>query len=165
MHIITRVGCAAALFLGVAEFASAGESGTFRALMSSTYEFTTVEVAGTRVTAGSVQGTFTVTESSGAPFVAGRHSASICVTYVKQSATGVDLEAPCVITDASGDALHLVLRRTEGTVGMDGGGEGSTQILGGTGAYSGIAGTCTYEATYIGERRVVGPAECEWHRP
>ena len=165
MDFITRLGCAAALFLGVAEFASASESGTFSALMSSTYEFTTVEVAGTHVTAGSVHGIFTVTASSGAPFATGQHSAAVCVAYVKQSATGVDLEAPCVITDPSGDALHLVLRRTEGTVGIGGGGEGSSQVLGGTGAYSGMVGTCSYEATYIGDRHVVGPADCEWQRP
>ena len=164
MQIITRVGCAAALFLGVAEFASASESGAFSVLMSSTYEFTTIEVAGTQVTAGSVQGTFTVMESSGAPFAVGQHSAAVCVTYVKQSATGVDLEAPCVITDASGDDLDLVLRRTEGTLGMGGGGAGSSQILGGTGAYSGITGTCTYQGTYVSDRHVVGSADCKWQR-
>ena len=164
MQITARIGCAATLCLGVAGFASAGESGKFSALMSNTYDFTTIEVAGTQVTAGSVQGTFTVTESSGAPFVTGRHSASACVAYVKQSATGVDLEAPCVVTDASGDVLYLVLRRAEGTVGI-GGGAGSSQILGGTGGYSDIVGTCTYQATYVTERHVVGPADCEWQRP
>ncbi len=149
----------------IAGFASASESGKFSALMSNTYDFASIEFAGTHVIAGSVQGTFTITESTGKPFNVGEHRASACVAYVKQSETGIELEAPCVLTDAAGDLLYLVLRRSEGSVGTGGSGEGHSQIVGGTGAYSGITGTCSYEVNYIGEHHVVGPAICDWQRP
>lgn len=165
MHSIGRIGCAATLCTVIAGFASASEIGKFSALMSNTYDFASIEIAGTHVIAGSLQGTITITESTGDPFNVGEHSASACVAYVKQSETGMELEAPCVLTDAAGDSLHLMLRRSEGSVGTGGGGEGHSQIVGGTGAYSGITGTCSYEANYIGEHQVVGLAVCDWQRP
>ena len=37
-------------------------------------------------------------------------------------------------------------------------------LMGGTGANSGITGTCTYEVEYLANNRYVSRAECAWQR-
>ena len=36
--------------------------------------------------------------------------------------------------------------------------------IGGTGKYAGVTGTCTYEASYLTQDRVVTEGECAWDR-
>ena len=45
-----------------------------------------------------------------------------------------------------------------------GGGEGRWQLMGGTGKYAGVTGTCTYDTSYLTQDRVVTEGECAWER-
>ncbi len=58
--------------------------------------------------------TTTVTGSSGGPFAVGESSLVVCLAYVTKTDAGMDLEAPCTNTDASGDTSFWRARRTAG---------------------------------------------------
>ena len=45
-----------------------------------------------------------------------------------------------------------------------GGGDGRWQLMGGTGKYAGVTGTCTYDTSYLTQERVVTEAKCAWER-
>ena len=59
------------------------------------------------------------------------------------------MQAPCVDTDTSGDILYSRAVRGEGDVSAGGGGPGVWELLGGTGKYAGVTGTCSYETEYL----------------
>ena len=42
--------------------------------------------------------------------------------------------------------------------------EGRWELMGGTGKYAGVTGTCTYETSYLSLDRVVTEADCTWER-
>ena len=145
--------------------AAAGEDegGAFEAVTSFVREHVTIEHAGRSVTGGSMRGTTTVTRSDGGPFVAGESSVVECVFHATRTDDGMDLEAPCTNTDPSGDTWYWTARRTAGD--MEVGGAGRRELLGGTGRYAGVRGTCTYTTRYLSEREIVSVAGCEWVRP
>jgi hypothetical protein len=160
-RIAALFAAAAASFCAV-QVSVAEEVGEFRFLASLESAYTTIEHAGASITGGSSSGTFSVVESTGGPFVAGAHHLATCVVLVRESGGEVELEAPCTLTGASGDRLYVVSVRDSGDIAA--GGPGRIEILGGSGAWAGIQGTCSYDATYLG-RHVVSVAECEWRRP
>ena len=145
--------------------ASAEESGNFSMIVVQLQDYTTFDHAGGSVFGGALEGTSTILESSGVPFVEGEHSVSICVAYGEKSAVGMDLEIPCATTDASGDRLDTLSERIAGDVQAGGGGEGRMELLGGTGKYAGINGSCGYNVGYLAGKWLVLMADCTWHRP
>ncbi len=153
---------AAAASFCVVQVSAAEEVGEFRFLASLESAYTTIEHAGASITGGSSSGTFSVVESTGGPFVAGAHHLATCVVLVRASGGEVEIEAPCTLTGASGDQLYVVSVRDSGDI--EAGGPGRIEILGGSGAWAGVQGTCSYDATYLGQH-VVSVAECEWRRP
>ncbi|MXX90540.1 MAG: hypothetical protein F4213_02095 [Boseongicola sp. SB0677_bin_26] len=160
-----------AMIAAVASFAlwhaamAAGEDegGTFELVTSFVREHVTIEHAGRSVTGGSMRGTNTVTRSDGGPFVEGESNVVECVIYATRTEAGLDLEAPCTNTDSSGDTWFWIARRTAGD--MEVGGEGRRELLGGTGRYAGVRGTCTYSTRYLTESEIVSVAGCKWLRP
>ena len=144
------------------EVALAEESGDFRLLTSFERAYTTIEHLGGRVTGGSSSGTASVIESSGGPFVAGAHHLATCVILARESDGELEIEAPCTVTATTGDQLYVLSRRDSGDIA---GGAGGLEILGGSGAWAGIRGSCSYDVEYIGQRRLVAISECEWRRP
>jgi len=60
---------------------------------------------------------------------------------------GMDLEAPCAAPDASGDKSFALSKRSAGDA-ETGGGDGRQEIVGGTGKYAGITGSCTFTVEY-----------------
>ncbi|MCE2492662.1 MAG: hypothetical protein J4F40_08655 [Alphaproteobacteria bacterium] len=162
-------GTAAALvvaagILGAAQTAVAEESGSFTAVASMIHDYTTIEHARGTIIGGASEGISTVLESSGGPFVVGGHSHVTCVVYGKRSAAGMGLEAPCTSTVASGDKLYSLSKRSAGDVEEGGGGKGGLELLGGTGKYGGVTGTCTYETDYLTTDRYVTMTYCMWRR-
>ena len=147
------------------DIAAAGESGTFSMVRVSIADYTTVEHGDGSAFAGPLEGTSTVVRSSGAPFVEGEHSAMRCVAYGKESGAGMDLEVPCAATDADGDRLDTLAKRTAGGVEAGGGGRGAMALSGATGKYAGITGTCEYDVDYLKDKWLVLMADCTWGRP
>ena len=143
----------------------AEERGTFTAIASMVHDYTTIEHDGGTIIGGASVGTSTVIESSGAPFVAGGHSEVTCVVYAKKSAVGMELDAPCTSTAVSGDKLYTLSERSAGGVEEGSGGDGTLEIMGGTGKYARVTGICTYRTDYLANNRLVTMTECAWRRP
>jgi len=156
------IGAAALLVCAAAAYA---DSGTYESIVSLVPQYKSMEHGDGTVTGGSSAGTSTILKSSGAPFTEGASSAFECVIFAKKTAAGMDLEAPCASTDASGDKVFSVARRKVGDVSEGGGGQGTTQITGGTGRYAGLTGSCSYRVDYLPGNRLVSMSKCRWQRP
>ena len=161
---IAAAAFAAMAFSCAAEAAAADESGSFTALASLVADYTMIEHPGGTIVGGASAGTNTILESSGGPFAAGEHSHVTCVVYGKKSAAGLTLEAPCTSTAAVGDKFYLMSKRSAGGVEEGTGGAGSLELVGGTGKFAGVTGTCTYRTAYLAEGRVVTMSACKWRR-
>ena len=140
------------------------ESGTYAQVVSLLTNYTKSERGTETVIGGSSSGTVTTIQSSGGPFVEGASGLFECIVFAKRTGSGMDLEAPCTSTDASGDKLFSIAKRKAGDVNPGGGGEGRSELLGGTGKYSGIAGSCTYKADYLAGNHVVTITKCQWQK-
>lgn len=139
-----------------AQHAVAGGSGSFTSISVLTSSFATLQQSGETIFAGPSEGASVITDSSGDPFAAGTHIAMNCVVYGRISASGVSLEAPCTATASTNGELYLLSKRTGKT--------GRTQLLGGTGKYEGITGTCDYEVARVSPKVNVTTAKCTWKR-
>ena len=146
-----------------AQAAFAEESGTYRALRSFHHDYITIDHGERTFTGGVLTGTRTITESSGGPFVVGANSYTECLVFSSSADDGISLQAPCVDTDTAGDVMHTRAVRNEGTVGT-GGGQGVWELLGGTGKYAGITGTCSYRTEYLEGGVAVVHADCTWSK-
>ena len=144
--------------------AVAEESGTFTGLASMVRDYATIEHAAGTIVGGSSEGTMTILASSGGPFVAGEHGHVTCVVYGKNSTAGLELEAPCTLAMAAEGKLYLVSKRRAGDVEAGGGGGGTIELLGGSGQYAGVTGTCAYDTSYLANDRRVTMTECTWQR-
>ena len=163
---IAAVLVAAGVAAGTPQGAAADEatSGSFHYLNSFTRDYTTFEHAGRTLIGGPLHGTVTVTESSGGPFVEGESGLVACLVYAKRSDAGLDLEAPCTHTYPSGDQWYVLATRKAGDTESGGGGQGRRELLGGTGKYAGVTGSCTYTTSYLEENRSVSRSHCEWRK-
>ena len=155
---------AATMTMMAVQAAYAEESGTYRALRSFHHDYITIDHGERTFTGGVLTGTRTITESSGGPFVAGANSYTECLVFSSSSDDGITLQAPCVDTDTAGDVMHTRAVRNEGTVGTGGGGQGVWELLGGTGKYAGITGTCSYRTEYLEGGVAVVHADCTWSK-
>ncbi len=155
---------AAGAILCGAQAAVAEESGSVRLIRTYVQDYVTFDFDGGSITGGTLEGSVTVLQSSGGPFVEGTHERVTCLAYARRSEAGLDLEAPCTMTAPSGDEWYTISRRTSGDVETGGGGPGTLDILGGTGAYAGLSGTCTYEVEYLPDDWVSMIADCTWQR-
>ena len=155
---------AAAGFLCAAYPAAAGESGSVRLIRTYVQDYTTIDQPGGTVTGGTLKGAVTILESSGGPFVEGAHDRITCVVYIARSEAGFALEVPCTATTPSGDRWYTLSKRSEGDAVAGSGGPGTMEILGGTGAYEGLSGSCTYDVDYLPDDWVVMIADCTWQR-
>ena len=149
---------------GMAPTLAAGESGSFSVIRSYIRDYATLEHAVGTLTAGTLEGTATTLASSGEPFTEGEHSLIKCMVYAKSTAEGMNLEAPCTTTDASGEQWYTLSHRSGGDLSEGGGGGGRWELMGGTGKYAGVTGSCTYETSYLAENQVVTEAKCAWQR-
>ena len=168
MSLIRKMGTLIAFVSGVlfaAQVTMAGESGTYETVSSFVYDYTKFDFANQKIISGPLHGTETITKSSGGPFVVGESSVLVCAVYGKKSDAGMDLEAPCAVTDASGDVNFSLSKRSAGDTETGGGGDGRQEIVGGTGKYAGITGSCTYTVDYVAGNRGISINTCEWQKP
>ena len=168
MSLIRKMGVLVAFATGVvftAQVTIAGESGTYESISSFVSDYTKFEVANQGIISGPLHGTDTITKSSGGPFVIGESRVMLCAVYGKKSDAGMDLEAPCAATDASGDVSFTLSKRSAGDTETGGGGDGRQEIVGGTGKYAGITGNCTYTVDYVAGSRGIAINTCEWEKP
>ena len=160
---IAAVLVAACGVLYGAHAAVAAESGSFKALTTDIHDYTTLEQHGQTITGGPTHGTMTVIESSGDLFVEGESSAITCIVYSKSSDAGIDLEAPCTVTDSSGDTFFMLAVRKLGSIEV--GGDGTWKLSApSTGKYAGLSGDCTYTTNYLSDKRLVTFTNCEWQK-
>ena len=95
----------------------------------------------------------------------GENSRSTCMAYAKRSEAGLELESSCVTTNAAGEKQFWLAQRTLGDIGVAGqGGEGRLQLLGGTGKFADVTGSCSYETEYLADNWLATLAECKWGR-
>jgi len=164
-----RISAVASLVAGLAvlpagHFALAADSGTYVQVISLVTNYTKSERGAETVTGGSSSGTVTTTQSSGGPFIEGSSGLFECIVFARKSAAGMDLEAPCTSTDPSGDKVFSVAKRRSGDV-SSGSAEGRSELLGGTGKYSGLTGSCTYRVDFLPGNRLVTISKCQWQKP
>ncbi len=150
--------------LGTTPTLAVGESGTFSVLRSYVRDYATLEHAAGTISTGVLEGTVTTLTSSGEPFTQGEHSLIRCLFYAISTADGVNLEAPCTTTDRSGERWFTLSQRNAGDTATGGGGEGRWELMGGTGKYVGVTGTCSYKTFYLTQDRVVTEGRCAWER-
>ena len=155
---------AAAVLLAAAYTAAADESGTFFMVRSYQHSYITVEHPDASYTGGILRGTQTILDGSGEPFADSMNSTLECLVFSRSSDAGLALEAPCVGADPDGDLLYTTAVRKQGTVATGGGGAGRWEILGGTGKYQGITGSCDYLTQYLEGDRVVTTGDCTWSK-
>lgn len=158
------VALAAALLLMKAQTTFA-DSGSFRSVRSYHHEYITIDHGTESFTGGILRGTKTIVDSSGGPFVAGANSYVVCLAFSRATNDGIALQAPCTSTDADGDTLYSRAIRRVGDVTVGGGGGvGTRELLGGTGKYEGITGSCSYTTEYLEGQRVAVLSDCTWSR-
>ena len=160
----TGTALVAAVMMVAAQTVVAEESGSYRSFRSLEYGYLTIDHGGRTFTGGILRGTRTIIESSGGPFVEGANSYTECLVFSTSSEDSISLEAPCTDADASGDVMYTRAVRNEGTVGAGGGGEGVWELLGGTGKYADISGSCTYTTEYLEGGVAVVHADCAWSK-
>ena len=150
--------------VGAAPAALGQETGAFTYFISFNYDYTSVELGEFTAVGGPVAGTITILESSGEPFVEGENGLIACLVYGKRHDERVDLEAPCTITVTSEDKWFMILLRDVGGITLGVAVEGRADILGGTGTYAGVTGSCTYTTEYLDDTWLVTSADCEWSK-
>lgn len=141
------------------------ERGTFETVNSFATNYTTFEHAGQTIIGGPLHGTQTIVDSTGGLVAKGDIASLDCMVFAKKSPAGMDLEAPCTIIDPSGDKTFIVYRRKVGDVSAGGGGQGTIDLVGGTGKYSGLTGSCRYKVDYLPGNRGVTTQTCQWQKP
>ena len=159
----TVTALAVTLTMMAAQAVVAEESGSYRSLRSYRHDYITVDHGGQTFTGGTLKGTRTIIESSGGPFVEGANSYTECLVFSRNSVDDIYVEAPCTDTDTSGDLMYTRAVRNTGDIGVVGG-EGVWELLGGTGNYEGIAGSCSYRIEYLQDEVAVVHADCTWRR-
>lgn len=125
------------------------------------YDYTTLAHGEVEYIGGPTKGTMTIIGSTGAPFVVGESFASRCLVFSRREGEGLELEAPCVDTSPSGSVLYSRFRQTQGEIGADGGGTREWELLGGSGEFEGVSGSCRYNTRYHAEFLVV-IADCQY---
>jgi hypothetical protein len=139
------------------------DNGSFETVASFTTNYTKLEQGEQVVTGGSIHGSVAVVRSSGGAFAEGTNCVLDCIVFAKKSDSGLELEAPCVNTDPSGDKLFYVSRRKAGDLTV--GGEGIQELKGGTGKYAGLSGSCRFRTEYLPGNQAVTRQQCQWQRP
>lgn len=154
-----------ALLALVPPMTATGESGTVVFVSSFQHSYLTLDHHGEVYTGGSLNGTLTVVESSAGPFVPGSSLTLECLVFSSRSESNFSVVSPCVNTDLDGDQLYWSSVRSQGTIETGGGGEGQSEIRGGTGKYEGVTGTCDYQTQYLANGWAVTLRECAWSQP
>ncbi len=141
------------------------EQGTYETVFSGSSSMETIDMPGGKATSGSLYGVDTVTKTSGAPFLMGESTTGDCVLYLEKIEAGTNLSGRCAMTHpASGDRLYFTNSRKVGDTNTGSGGGGTSTIVGGTGRYAGMAGSCQYVVQYLPGKKFAAIQKCSWNR-
>ena len=141
------------------------DSGTYKAVFSGSSNMATISMPEGKATSGSLSGTETVIKSSGAPFLEGESVTGDCVLYLERIQAGTNLSGRCtMIHSVSGDELYFSNSRKVGDTNAGSGGEGKSTMVGGTGRYAGISGSCGYVVKYLPDNKFAAIQQCEWSK-
>ena len=157
---------ASTLVLG-ATAVKAEEKGTFTSIVVGNYDYVSVNQGDLAVTGGNIKGSQTIIASNGGPFTMNSNFVITCSVSSQKTADSFELEAPCnavEVTDGSRDELYVTYQRSEGNVSTGNQAKGQMRILGGTGKYEDVNGTCNYNTEYISDDMLTAVSECAWKR-
>jgi hypothetical protein len=143
-------------------FSAMADGGTFESLAAYSVDAATMQFGEAQVTSGRATGSMTITKSSGGPFEEGLVGMSQCFAIAERSGAGTAVEARCSATYKDG-AFFFISRRKAGEAAA-GSGEGISEIIGGTGRFAGITGTCRYRVDFLQNKAGVDRKICEWKK-
>ena len=112
--------------------------------------------------AGGLDGIAAVIRSSGEPFGKGIHFYMTCAVFGKEAAGALKLVTKCTGTDVNDDRAHLYLSGGWSKGNLSEGGGGEREMMGGTGRFAKVKGTCSYDAAYVTRNRNVTTVNCNW---
>jgi hypothetical protein len=158
----STLSCAAAGLFALLSAPCHADSGTVDIVLAALSHTYSVEMADTTVTARGGNGTATFLRSSGAPFDEGSSATVQFASFSKKTPSGFELEADGVATFVSGDTLLLLFRRRAGDLAAGTSGDGTLQLMGGTGRFAGVEGQCRYKVDNLPGNWNVTIARCEW---
>ena len=149
----------AAVILAVLTAGSAGAKdgpagGSFRIMAHFDTAQTAVEQGGVSISSGASKGIVVVFDGTAEPFRF-RVFDSMTVLLTKQAEDSLSIEGYSVRKDADGDEWYSRLKRVTGA-------EGRYELVGGTGKYRGLTGTCSYGVSNISRDRGVTMGGCTW---
>ena len=145
----------------------AEENGTFTSIVVGRYDYVSVNQGDATVTRGSIKGSKTIVATDGGPFSRNHNFVVTCAVSSEKTADSFQLESPCSavdVTGGNGDELYVTYERREGSVTSGNQAEGQMKILGGTGEYENVTGTCDYSTEYISDDTLTAVSECAWKR-
>lgn len=142
----------------------AAADGTFKGIVIATYDYETLEHYEAKIVTGPLKGVMTVMEGSREPFATGAVFMRQCVVFASRTGDDTDIEAPCTLTDESGDQVYTRSVRLTGDVATRSAAPGGWQLLGGTGKYANVTGTCPYSTKYLPNGFMILHASCDWER-
>jgi hypothetical protein len=142
--------------------AARADSGTYEMVFSFVTNYTRLEHPGQTVTIGPINGMQTIKSSSGGLFPEGLSNVTDCVVFAKKFDAGIDVQSYCTSVYPSGDKVFSTSTRKAGDLNQGGGGEGKSDLIGGTGQFAGIKGSCTYKTEYFPANHAVNHVKCRW---
>ncbi len=154
---------AAALLSGAAQ-AEAEEAGSYSQIAFLITDYTRMDHVEAPVIFGPSEGAAVITATSGPPFPEGGHSLVKCLTVGRQFPDKLDIEAVCTTTASSGDKLFLSAERQTSGSDSSADGIGKLEILGGTGAFDGMSGSCDYTIKNLRSNWQVSQLDCSWQQ-
>lgn len=155
MQSLPAIVAAAILLVSGPVAAAEPAAGTFRTIVTFKSEMTSVVQGDTIISAGPNPGVAVVFDGTAEPFRFGVFDLEASI-MVKRSPGEIVVTGYGVRRDADGDEWHVFVER-RGEVGR-------YDIIGGTGKYEGVTGTCSYGNTTISDETRVNMASCKGRR-
>ncbi len=128
--------------------------GSFRIMAHFDTAQTAVEQGRVSISSGASKGIVVVFDGTAEPFRFGVFD-STTVLLTKQAEDSLSVEGYSVRKDADGDEWYSRLKRVTGA-------EGRYELVGGTGKYRGLTGSCAYGVSNISRDRGVTMGGCTW---
>lgn len=157
-------GAAAAACLLLAAQSAGAAEGVFKGVGIGTHDYDTLKHHQQTIVAGSIDGVLTVLDGAGEPFRVGDVFMLRCVVYAEQRAESSELQAPCTWTDEAGDVIYTHSTRRAGDVATSSAADGTWELLGGTGRFANVSGTCPYSTQYLPNGYLIFRSECDWRQ-
>lgn len=161
LHRIGAAAVAALLTAGPVIAKDEPAAGSFRLLVQFELAQTTVVQNGVSISAGTGPGTAVVFDGTAEPFRFGVFDV-MTVSLTRREGDKLSTEGHSVRKDADGDEWYSRFERAKGMPGQGAQSIGRYELLGGTGKYRGLNGSCAYEVSNLSGNRGVTLGTCKW---